>query len=93
MRIIGTIDHPGLKISVFKNDNRLSVKLENGLYEQTYKFGDDDQFRTVADVQKLLDEPFLAQVQLQMQAMHRNRLASLSKHFSPAEAAEFDTII
>ena len=93
MRIIGTIDHPTLKISVFKNDNRLSVKLENEGYEITWKLGDDDRFRTVASVEQLLDAPFLAQAQEIIQHMHSSRLGSMARHFSPAEEEEFETII
>ena len=34
MRILGYLEHPTLKITVFKMDNRISVKFENSLYEQ-----------------------------------------------------------
>ena len=59
MRIIGNIEHPSLKISVFKNDGRTSVKFETSLYEQTFKLGDDERFSTLEGVQKLVDAPML----------------------------------
>jgi hypothetical protein len=93
MRIIGSIEHPQLKISVFKNDNRLSVKLEDSLYELWYKFGDDDRFRTVEDVQRFADAAFIQQVLLQLQSMHHNRLATLNRNFAAPDEAEFENII
>ena len=38
MRILGYIDHPVVKITVFKMDNKFSVKFESIHYEQTFKF-------------------------------------------------------
>lgn len=93
MRIIGTIDHPVLKITVFKMDNRLSVKFENALYEQTYKFGQDDRVSNLEAVQQLVDAAFIGEVQQQMQAMHRNRLSAMAKHFPVAEEQPFEEII
>ena len=45
MRIIGQIEHPDLKITVFKSDNRISVKFENEGYEQIFKLGADERRR------------------------------------------------
>jgi len=52
MRIIGHIEHPSLKISVFRYEGRTSVKFETALYEQTFKLGDDERFATLEGVQK-----------------------------------------
>ena len=93
MRIIGQIEHPTLKISVFRNDNRTSVKFENGASEITWKFGDDDRFCTTELVQKLIDEPFLVEVNKQFQAMHATRLAAMSRLFPIVSESEFETII
>lgn len=92
MRIIGTIEHPQLKISVFKNDGRTSVKFENPLYEQTYKLGQDDRFTSVEDVQKLVDEDFVQSVLAQFQAMHQTRTRALVR-FEPAREEFFEEII
>ncbi|MEK7256255.1 MAG: hypothetical protein AAB316_15995 [Bacteroidota bacterium] len=59
MRIIGSIPHPTLKITVFKMDNRLSIKFEAGMYEQTYKFRESTDLQDFAGAQRLVDEPFL----------------------------------
>ncbi len=93
MRVIGQINHPVLKITVFKMDNRLSVKFENALYEQTYKFGLDGRVDTLAAVEQLVDAAFIDGVQQQMQAMHHNRLTALAKHFPIAEEQPFEEII
>ena len=93
MRIIGQIDHPTLKISVFKNENRTFLKIENGVSEITWKLGDDDRFKTTEAVQKLIDPPFLQEVDRQFQQMHATRLAAMSRLFPVLSGSEFETII
>lgn len=92
MRIIGQIDHPKLKITVFKNDNRISVKLESGLYEQTYKFRDGEGVEGAEEVERLLDSEFLDKVQDILKTMHAARMAALSRQ-RPAGAESFEEII
>lgn len=79
MRIIGHIDHPDWKITVFKMDNRLSVKLETGLYEQTYKFRQGEGMDTLADVSALLDQDFLAAAERHFASMHQARLSAQAR--------------
>lgn len=93
MRIAGTIDHPVLKITVFRNDDRLSLKLESGLYEQTYKFRDGEGISSVEDVYRFVDEAFLRQVSDAMQQMHQTRMAALTRCTPVAEQDEFDVIL
>lgn len=93
MRIIGNIEHPSLKISVFKADSRISVKFENALYEQTYKLGDDERFNNLEKVTKLVDSTMLEAVMAGFQRMHATRMALLARAF-PVEASEvFEEII
>ncbi len=93
MRIIGYIEHPVLKITVFKMDNRLSVKFESGLYEQTYKLRDNDAFGTLADVERLVDAAFCESVLQLFNQMHALKNEALAKHL-PAQADElFEEII
>jgi len=93
MRIIGNIEHPSLKISVFKNDGRTSVKFETSLYEQTYKLGEDERFSTVEGVQTIIDLPMIEQILQGFQRMHRARLESMSRNF-PAQTEEiFEEIL
>ncbi len=93
MRIIGQIDHPTLKISVFKNENRTFLKFENGVSEITFKLGDDDRFKTVEAIQLIVDAPFLEAINTQFGAMHTTRLGAIARTFPPQDAAEFETII
>ncbi len=93
MRIIGHLEHPRLKITVFKMDNRISIKFENELYEQTYKLGLDERLESLADVQKLVDPAFTAQVLAQFQEMHRIRMEGYSRAFPLPEQFEFEEII
>ena len=92
MRIIGYLEHPNLKITVFKMANKLSVKFENSLYEQTYKFRDGQGGETLEDVTTLVDEAFLAGVQTQLVAMHRLNQEALGRR-SSTEEEEFEQII
>jgi hypothetical protein len=93
MRIIGNIEHPTLKISVFKNDNRISVKLENSGYEVIFKLGDDDRLKSVEEVSRLIDAAFIGAVQTQLQNMHATRLAAMARLFPLVAENEFETII
>ena len=93
MRIIGYIDHPRLKITIFKMDNKFSVKFESGLYEQTYKFRDGEGIEGANDIRDLVDEAFLEKVETELQRMHRIRLQALSRREEPNGEDEFDEII
>ncbi|MBL7818203.1 MAG: hypothetical protein JNL70_24545 [Saprospiraceae bacterium] len=88
MRIVAEIDHPRLKITVFKNDGKFSIKFESGLLEQTYKFRDDERLSTVEDVKRLIDTEFIEKIEdilrgmyaLKMETMQRN-LMQVSDEF------------
>lgn len=92
MRIIGSIEHPFLKISVFKNEGRTSLKFENEGCETTYKLGADERFQTVEQVEKLLDAPFLEGVLATLQAMQLNKLKAVNRLF-PQDEEHFDEIL
>ena len=93
MRIIGHIEHPHLKITVFKMDNRVSVKFENALYEQTFKLGHDERLSSVESVQKLADAAFLEQVLAVFQQMHQAKMAAFARAFPLEESIVFEEII
>ena len=92
MRIIGYIQHPVLKITVFQMDNRLSVKLETGLYEQTYKFRKGGMINTLEDVKKIITEEFTKGVLDQVEQMHQIKNTALKRLQSEKEDS-FDEII
>ena len=92
MRILGYIDHATLKITVFKMDNRLSVKFESGLYEQTYKFRSGMEIDDLKDIQALVDAPFIQAVLQEMSSMHRISNQAL-KRYHAQEGEDFEEII
>ena len=93
MRIIGHIEHPDIKITVFKSDNRVSIKFENEGYEQTYKLGTDERSSTVEGVRQWVDAGFVADVLKQLQAMHHSRLGAYRRAFPPEADMAFEEII
>lgn len=93
MRIIGHIDHPQLKITVFRMDQRVSVKFENAGYELTYKLGDDERLNNLAAVQQWVDAPLIERVQALLQQMHAARLAALARLFPSPSDEVFEDII
>ena len=82
MRIIGYIEHPVLKISVFKMEHKFSVKFESGFAEQIYKFRQDDNIQHLKDIQNLIDESFIQKVESILQIMHQERSDLLERKFS-----------
>ncbi|MEL7221869.1 MAG: hypothetical protein AAGJ93_11150 [Bacteroidota bacterium] len=93
MRILGYLDHPSLKITVFKTDTRLSIKFENGNFEQTYKFRPSEQTNSLREINKLVDETLLEQVTTLFRQMEQHFSASFLRHFPPSDEDEFDEII
>jgi hypothetical protein len=94
MRIIGQIDHPVLKITAFKMDNKVSVKFESGLYEQIFKFRSGEGIDTVEDVRRLVDGPFLEKVLLHLQQMHQHKMEAMCRlHGAGEPSDEFEEII
>jgi hypothetical protein len=81
MRIIGYIEHPVLKISVFKMEHKFSVKFESGFAEQIYKFRQDDNIQHLKDIQNLIDEAFIQKVESILQIMHQERSDLLERKF------------
>lgn len=92
MRILGYIDHPYLKITVFKMDTRLSVKLEDVFFEQTYKFRQDERLSRFEDVKRLIDKAFIEGVLEQFKQMHSLCDAAMKRNLAAGEN-EFEDII
>ena len=93
MRIIGNIEHPVFKITVFKTDNRLSIKFEYGLMEQVFKFREGERIHGIDDVRSMVDKPMLDAVAANFRAMIHTREQAISRLIPPDEASEFDKII
>lgn len=96
MRIIGSLQHPRLKITVFQMNGRLSVKLESGLYEQTYKFRQGSGVDTLDDLRQCINQEFLDAVEQDLGRMHVRTIRALEifrKQEGSDEADEFDEIL
>lgn len=74
-------------------NNRLSVKFESGLYEQTYKFRESDTISNIEHIQKIVDADLIAAVERDLTKMHQSKIAALSRYLPPAEEEEFEEII
>jgi hypothetical protein len=58
MRVIGTLPHPSITITVFHMNDKYVVKLEAGPMEQTFKFN-AEEVKGMEDVKKMLDDDFM----------------------------------
>ncbi len=69
MRIIDSIPHPQLRISIFSMNDKYQVKFEAGPYEQTYKF-EKDVVEGLEDLKTRVDDIFLEKVASIFREMH-----------------------
>lgn len=80
MRIIGTIDHPVIKISIFSWNEKYIVKAEAGFFEQSYKFRQDD-FKDIEQLKEFFDELMMQQLHETFKKMSADA-SSAAKRFS-----------
>ncbi len=93
MRIIGHIEHPVMKITVFKMDEKRSVKFENTLFEQTYKFRAFEGFSSFEEIAKMIDQTFIETVEKQFMEMNEVKTSAMQRFLPVEEQAEFEEII
>jgi hypothetical protein len=79
MRIVGTIPHPLMKITVFAMNMKYSVKLEMGLMEQTFKIRESDYISGLEDISRLLDDQFIDDCLEHFTAMHKSMEAAFNR--------------
>lgn len=92
MRVAGEIDHPFMKITIFKMDNKLSVKFETGLFEQIFKFRTGENLESPEDIKKMVDQEFINQVENQFILMNKSKFDALNR-YAPVEEDNFPVII
>jgi len=68
MRIVTTIPHPRVKISVFQMNGKYLLKMEAGPYEQTYKIY-EDEITSLEQLQQICNEEFMKSVMQRFEAM------------------------
>jgi hypothetical protein len=77
MRIIDTIPHPSISISIFQMNDKYIVKFEAGPMEQAFKFTIED-VKSVENLKTLINEDFISEVRKrfnEMFAQMKNTLA------------------
>lgn len=85
MRILGRIPHPVLQISVFSNDGRFPVQFELSGQSQIYRFRQDEQLKSLADVKKLIDPVFVEGVLRQFNEMQALQSKLIDRHKPPTD--------
>jgi hypothetical protein len=68
MRIIDSIPHPSISISIFQMNDKYIVKFEAGPMEQAFKFYTED-VKSVNGVKKLINSDFIETVRLRFNDM------------------------
>lgn len=71
MRVIGEINHPDCKVTLFHWNNRYLIKIEQGLLEQTYKVPEYD-VPTEDEAKRLVSDAFIQAALVQFEAMRQN---------------------
>jgi len=71
MRIVGEIEHPILKITIFHNENKYSVQIEDGQVSQTFKLREDSSLNSVDKLKALFSKELtkILEANAQMQAI------------------------
>ena len=92
MRIIGEFDIDNFKITVFKMNERISIKFETNLLEQTYKFRDGSAINNMEDVKRFCSPDTIEKLTESFANMASIRSTSLMSMFE-SEEDMFDEII
>jgi hypothetical protein len=69
MRIVDTIPHPQIRISIFSMNDKYLVKFEAGPYEQTYKIAHED-VDGIDGIKTKVTEDFLDEIASVFRKMH-----------------------
>lgn len=88
MHIIGEIPHSKFKITIFKMNHKLALKIEDEGLEQWYKFRDGVFENGVDDMKKLLDKSFMDRAIKVFAAMQENKIELLREDESEDSFAE-----
>ena len=68
MRIIDSIPHPSISISIFQMNDKFIVKFEAGPMEQAFKFHTGD-VKSVDGLKALINEAFIEKVRIRFNEM------------------------
>jgi hypothetical protein len=70
MRIVDTIPHPSMTISIFRMNDKFLVKFEAGPMEQTFKF-DVDSVGSLEGLRQLISADFIEAARARFNDMFR----------------------
>ena len=79
MRYIKDIANTKFKISIYQWNNKYIIKIENGMYEQTYKI-DEYEVTNVEEIEKCMDEIFLSRITEKFITMEVDFMDSLQRN-------------
>jgi hypothetical protein len=80
MRVIAELPHAVCKITIFSMNQKFIIKLEKGIYEQTYKVSEIDLPDGVNGVFKILDEEFMQTAAQRFKAMSSDFHAAFTRY-------------
>ncbi|MFO0357488.1 MAG: hypothetical protein ACK50A_11075 [Sphingobacteriaceae bacterium] len=76
MRIIDSIPHPSITISIFQMNDKYIVKFEAGPMEQAFKF-DIQQAKSVDNLKKMINDSFIETVRERFNHMYLQLTSSI----------------
>ncbi len=76
MRIIDSIPHPSITISIFQMNDKYIVKFEAGPMEQAFKF-DIQQAKSVDNLKKMINDNFIETVRERFNQMYLQLTSSI----------------
>ncbi len=80
MRVVAELPHPECKITIFSMNQKYLIKIEKGIFEQTYKLSELDITDGVNGVFQILDEEFMAGVVQRFETMRDDFHAAYKRH-------------
>lgn len=76
MRIIDTIPHPSISISIFQLNDKYVVKFEAGPMEQAFKFS-LSEVNSLEHLKKIIDTDFIETVRARFNDMYLQQMNTL----------------
>lgn len=80
MRVIAELPHAICKITIFSMNQKFIIKLEKGVYEQSYKVSEIDMTDGVNGVFKILDDEFMNTVAERFKQMRADFGAAFNRY-------------
>ena len=78
MRVVGEIPHPDCKITLLSWNNRYLIKIEQGLFEQTFKINVAD-LTSDSELMEMVDEQFISECLDRFPKMHESLVSAMGR--------------